>query len=165
MDEGPFPDPEHDHRACVERAVARAKDICAQKDVRLTALREAVLRVLLSSHTALGAYDIIEKLTSYGRRLAPISVYRIMDVLVSAGLAHRLESKNAFFACLSEHETKNPIVIMLCGKCKRVAEAEAAEAWSVIGALTRENEFSISAMVLEVHGTCRHCRKAKEKAA
>lgn len=165
MAEGPFPDPEHDHRTCVERAVARAKDICAEKDVRLTALREAVLRVLLSSHNALGAYDIIEKLNSYGRRLAPISVYRIMDVLVSAGLAHRLESKNAFFACLTEHGNQNPIVIMLCGKCKRVAEADAPEAWNAIGSLTNENEFSVSAMVLEVHGTCRHCRKAKDKAA
>ena len=61
--------------------------------MRLTPLREAVLRVLLSSHQALGAYDIIEKLQVNGRRLAPISVYRIIDVLLEAGLAHRLESQ------------------------------------------------------------------------
>ena len=120
-----FPKPSHDHGTCVEGAIARARQVCETRGIRLTALREAVLRVLTGSHKALGAYEIIDKMTEQGRRLAPISVYRIIDVLVEAGLVHRLESKNAFFACLSRHENTASMVVLLCEACHRVAETEA----------------------------------------
>ncbi len=155
-----FPRPEHDHHSCIEQAVGRAEEICAQKGVRLTPLREAVLRVLLSSHKALGAYDIIEKLQRDGRRLAPISVYRIIDVLLGAGLVHRLESKNAYFACLSEHRDSKSMLILICDDCSRVAEAEAPEAWRAIKTVTQANGFTVSDTVLEIQGICADCRKA-----
>jgi Fur family transcriptional regulator, zinc uptake regulator len=154
-----FPTPGHDHGSCAERAIARARDICHRKGVRLTPLREAVLRVLTGSHRALGAYEIIDHMTTQGKRLAPISVYRIIDVLLEAGLVHRLESKNAFFACLSRHDENASMIVLLCDSCHRVAEAEAPEAWGAIKSLTRETGFTISATVLEVQGQCQDCRK------
>jgi Fur family zinc uptake transcriptional regulator len=157
-----FPQPEHDHRSCIEQAVARAQKLCAGKSIRLTPLREAVLRVLLSSHRALGAYEIIDELHKHGRRLAPISVYRIIDVLLSAGLAHRLESKNAFFACLSEHVEANSTLVLICEDCARVAEAEAPEAWRAIKSITQSSGFAVSETVLEIQGTCADCRKTPE---
>lgn len=153
-----FPRPGHDHGSCVEKAIARARHVCASKDIRLTVLREAVLRVLAGSHRALGAYEIIEQMNKQGRRLAPISVYRIIDILVEAGLVHRLESKNAYFACLSRHEENVSIVILLCEGCNRVAEADASPAWDAIKTITQDNEFSVSATVLEIQGQCSDCR-------
>lgn len=160
-----FPQPEHDHGSCVEHAVERAHGICAEKSVRLTPLRESVLRVLLSSHKALGAYDIIEKLQLDGRRMAPISVYRIIEVLLGAGLAHRLESQNAFFACLSDHDETNSMLVLVCEGCCRVAEAEAPEAWHAIKRMTQSSGFAVTDTVLEVQGTCADCRTASGKAA
>jgi Fur family zinc uptake transcriptional regulator len=153
-----FPRPGHDHGSCVETAIARARQVCACKDIRLTPLREAVLRVLTGSHKALGAYEIIEQMNAQGRRLAPISVYRIIDILLEAGLVHRLESKNAYFACLARHEENASIVILLCEGCNRVAEADASRAWDAIKTITQDNEFSISATVLEIQGQCADCR-------
>jgi Fur family zinc uptake transcriptional regulator len=153
-----FPRPGHDHGPCVDKAIARARQVCASKDIRLTALREAVLRVLTSSHKALGAYEIIEQMNAQGRRLAPISVYRIIDILVEAGLVHRLESKNAYFACMSRHDENASIVILLCEGCNRVAEADASAAWNVLKSITQDCEFSISATVLEIQGQCCDCR-------
>jgi Fur family transcriptional regulator, zinc uptake regulator len=161
-----FPTPEHDHGRCAEKAIARARTICDQKGIRLTALREAVLRVLTGSHRALGAYEIIDLMNAQGRRLAPISVYRIIDVLLTAGVVHRLESKNAFFACLSRHtDSAGSMIVLLCECCNRVAEAEAPEAWGAINSLTRETGFSISATILEVQGQCSDCRKLSPQAA
>jgi Fur family zinc uptake transcriptional regulator len=165
MTDNLFPQPEHDHGTCVEHAVARAHGICAERSVRLTPLRESVLRVLLSSHKALGAYDIIEKLQVDGRRLAPISVYRIIDVLLGAGLAHRLESRNAFFACLSEHDDANSMVVLVCEGCCQVAEAEAPDAWRAIKRMTQSSGFAVTDTVLEIQGTCADCRAAPGKAA
>jgi len=159
MPEQIFPALEHDHGSCAEQAIARARDTCDRKGIRLTPLREAVLRVLTGSHRALGAYEIIDLMRVQGRRLAPISVYRIIDVLLEAGLVHRLESKNAFFACLSRHQENAWMVVLLCDSCNRVAEAEAPDAWGAINSLTRDTGFSISATVLEVQGQCSDCRK------
>jgi Fur family zinc uptake transcriptional regulator len=159
-----FPTPGHDHSSCVEQAVARARAICTEKAVRLTPLREAVLRVLLSSHKALGAYEIIEQLQRQGRRLAPISVYRIIDVLLETGLAHRLESRNAYFACLSDHNDTNSLLVLVCEGCRRVAETEAPEAWREIKTMIQSNGFAVSDTVLEVQGTCPDCRRPKNKA-
>lgn len=160
MAEGLFPPHEHDHRACIDHAIARARRICAQTGVKLTPLREDVLRVLLSSHQALGAYDIIERLNHQGRRLAPISVYRIIDVLADARLVHRLESKNAFFACLAQHKNEKSVVVLVCEHCHSVAEAEAPEAWRIINNMTQASDFQVSETVLEIQGTCSNCRHA-----
>jgi len=160
-----FPALEHDHGSCAERAIARAREICDRKNIRLTVLREAVLRVLTGSHRALGAYEIIDLMNAQGRRLAPISVYRIIDVLLEAGVVHRLESKNAYFACLSRHHEHASRIVLLCHSCNRVAEAEAPEAWGAINSLTRDTGFSISATVLEVQGQCSDCRKHSPHAA
>jgi Fur family transcriptional regulator, zinc uptake regulator len=165
MTETVFPRPEHDHSSCIEHAIERAHKICAGKSVRLTPLREAVLRVLLSSHRALGAYEIIEELHKHGRRLAPISVYRIIDVLLAAGLAHRLESKNAFFACLADHAEANSMLVLICEDCARVAEAEAPEAWGAINSVTQSSGFAVSETVLEIQGTCADCRKSPGRSA
>jgi Fur family zinc uptake transcriptional regulator len=160
-----FPAPSHDHGSCAEEAVARARAVCDHKGIRLTPLREAVLRVLTASHRALGAYEIIDQMTAHGKRLAPISVYRIIDVLLEAGVVHRLESKNAFFACLSRHDEAASMIVLLCDSCHRVAEAEAPEAWGAINSLTRQTGFTISATVLEVQGQCSDCRKHPPRAA
>ncbi len=165
MTDNLFPQPQHDHATCVEQAVIRARDICAEKSVRLTPLRESVLRVLLSSHRALGAYDIIETLQSDGRRLAPISVYRIIDVLLETGLVHRLESRNAFFACLSEHDDAHSMLVLVCEGCCRVAEAEAPDAWRAIKSMTQSSGFSVTDTVLEIEGICADCRAAPGRAA
>lgn len=165
MTDNLFPQPQHDHGTCVEQAVTRARDICAEKSVRLTPLRESVLRVLLSSHRALGAYDIIETLQSDGRRLAPISVYRIIDVLLETGLVHRLESRNAFFACLSEHDDAHSMLVLVCEGCCRVAEAEAPDAWRAIKSMTQSSGFCVTDTVLEIEGICADCRAAPGRAA
>ena len=97
--------------------------------------------------------------------MAPISVYRIIDVLLAAGLAHRLESQNAFFACLSDHDETNSMLVLVCEGCCRVAEAEAPEAWHAIKRMTQSSGFAVTDTVLEIQGTCADCRAAPGKAA
>ena len=53
---------QHDHGACAADALDYARGVCAQQGLRLTPVRERVLQLLLESHSALGAYDLLEKL-------------------------------------------------------------------------------------------------------
>jgi Fur family zinc uptake transcriptional regulator len=155
-----FPSLDHNHARCLDLALRRAHAVCAKRGVRLTDLRARVFREFASSHSALGAYDIIDRLAREGRRLAPISVYRIIEVLEAAGLIHRLESRNAYFACLTEHEGETSSLVLLCESCGRVAEADASAAWSAICGITRACNFMVAGSVLELKGRCGACDDA-----
>lgn len=153
-----FPAPGHDHGACVENSLERAHAAFGARGARLTQLREAVLRVLAESHAALGAYDIIDRLRARGRKVAPISVYRILDTLLEAGLVHRIESRNAFVACHGGHGEGNaPILFLVCDKCGTVAEAPGGEIAESLKSSAGAAGFETRDSVIEASGLCRHC--------
>ena len=98
-----FPTPGHDHERCASDAIAHAEAICAARKERLTPIRRRVLEALLASHQPLGAYELIDRLAVRGARPAPITIYRALDFLREQGLVHRIESRNAFIACVQNH--------------------------------------------------------------
>ncbi len=155
-----FPAREHDHDACLAGALERARLRCLERGVKWTELREQVFRKIATNHKPISAYDLIENLALEGKRLAPVSVYRILDVLQSTGLVHRLETRNAFFACLSEHQGAPQTIVFLCEDCERVAEADAPDALEAIAKATAAEHFHIRNAVLEVSGLCSDCHNA-----
>ncbi len=54
----------HDHRACVEVALATAARLCLERRARLTPLRRRVLELVWRSHAPVGAYDILGRLSA-----------------------------------------------------------------------------------------------------
>ena len=136
-----FPARDHDHRVCVSDALGRAKARCLELGIKWTALREQVFHHIAQSHKPVSAYDLIESLAKEGRRLAPVSVYRILDVLQSVGVVHRLESRNAFFACMTEHSAGPETITFVCEGCDRVTESDAPDAFRAIRLATRASGF------------------------
>jgi Fur family zinc uptake transcriptional regulator len=158
MAQSDFPSPDHDHRACVEISMARARAAFEARGARLTELREALLRTLAENHEALGAYDIIERLRARGRDVAPISVYRILDMLLQTGLVHRIESRNAFVACHGSHDADGaPVLFLVCEKCGNVAESPDGKLAEELAERAGRVGFRPHGSVLEVSGLCRHC--------
>ncbi len=156
-----FPVPEHNHSPCLSRALDRAQQAFEAKGLRLTDLRRRVFEEIAGSHHAVGAYDILEQLGKQGgSRLAPISVYRAIDALLSAGVIHRLESKNAFFACHSAHADEGDQLILACEQCGRVAEVAAQPVFDAIAGAAREARFMPARTVTEVTGRCADCQAA-----
>ncbi|OIP83791.1 MAG: Fur family transcriptional regulator, partial [Rhodobacterales bacterium CG2_30_65_12] len=98
------PDPSHvfqphDHAACTAEALARAEENCVAEGARLTPVRRRALEILLETHSAMGAYDVLERLAAEGFGHQPPVAYRALDFLVEHGLAHRIQRLNAFTAC------------------------------------------------------------------
>ena len=108
----------------------RAREAFKSKGLKLTPLRQSVFQEIAGSHRAIGAYEVLDKLAAKGERLAPISVYRAIDALVTAGLVHRFESRNAFFACHAGHEMRQ--LILACETCGRVAEVDGDKVFAAI---------------------------------
>ncbi len=97
MSKAVFPAPDHDHDRCSVDALRYAEALCDQRAQSLTPTRRQVLEVLLASHKPLGAYEIIDRAANrHGTRHAPVTVYRALDFLIENGLAHRIESRNAY---------------------------------------------------------------------
>src|ERR671934_450946 len=122
-----FPAPDHDHDRCSTDAMAVAEAVCAQRGQRLTPTRRKVLAALLGSHKPLGAYEIIDRLAPKGPRPAPITAYRALEFLRENGLVHRIESRNAFIACVHNHAASSFVVFLICERCGAVGEASSDE--------------------------------------
>ena len=153
-----FPEAGHNHGSCETALLDRASRVFETKGRKLTELRKRVLEEIAASHEALGAYEILARLSNKGPRLAPISVYRAIDALHEAGLVHRLESRNAFFACHATHAPERDQVILSCEKCGRVAEIGGEEVFAAMRALVENAHFEARRIVTEVSGTCASCR-------
>src|SRR5580698_6773388 len=137
-----FPAPDHDHERCTSAAIAHAEAHCAARAQRLTPIRRQVLEALLASHKPLGAYEIIEHLAQRSaarqNRPAPITIYRALDFLRENGLVHRIESRNAFVACVHNHGTDDLVVFLICERCGAVGEAPGGAAAEALKTSSRE---------------------------
>ena len=154
-----FPAPEHNHELCLDAALDRARKAFEDKGMKLTPLREAVFReIAAASHRAIGAYQVLDRMAEHGKRRAPISVYRAIDALVAAGIVHRFESRNAFFACHSGHEGRQ--LVLACEACGLVAEVDGTRVFSAIDQTASGAAFWASPgakAVVEVWGKCANC--------
>src|SRR5262249_38310972 len=154
-----FPAPGHDHEVCLDRAMERARAAFAAKRRGLTPLREQVSQAIAAvPPRAIGAYEVLDRLAVQGERLAPISVYRAIDALVAAGIVHRFESRNAFFACHAGHEQRQ--LVLACEKCGSVAEVDGAKVFAAIDKTAEGASFVASSpkgAVVEGWGLCGNC--------
>ncbi|HET7382129.1 MAG TPA: transcriptional repressor [Pseudolabrys sp.] len=155
-----FPKPDHDHELCASDAIAHAEAICAARKERLTPMRRRVLGALLASHQPLGAYELIDRLAVRSERPAPITVYRALDFLRGQALVHRIESRNAFIACVHNHQSNDPVVFLICEKCGAVGEAASAAVADTIKNASRAVGFVPKTPVIEIIGICAHCKAA-----
>jgi Fur family zinc uptake transcriptional regulator len=152
-----FPAPEHDHDRCLSDAMERARRAFEHKGLKLTPLRQAVFGEIAASHRAIGAYEVLEKLAARGDRLAPISVYRAIDALVTAGIVHRFESRNAFFACHAGHGLRERQLVLACEACGLVAEVDGHTVFAAIDSSADSAAFMPKEAVVEVWGLCGNC--------
>lgn len=78
----------------------KAKWLCDQAGTRLTEKRLRVLKVLLLSEIPLTAYELADAYFDYfDAKIPTMSVYRILDFLVSMHLVHKVSSASKYIAC------------------------------------------------------------------
>ncbi len=156
-----FPPPDHNHARCAADLIAHAESLCAQRAQRLTPMRRKVLEVLAASHKPLGAYEIIDSAAASGPRPAPITVYRALDFLMAQGLVHRIESRNAFLACVHHHDNGAVVAFLICEGCGTVGEAAGAAMGNMLADAARSAGFAPTLSVVEITGLCAHCRRKR----
>ena len=124
----------------------------------LTPARRRALDVLTQANRPVGAYEMIDLMAvADGKRPAPVSVYRALAFLLDNGLAHRLESKNAFVVCGHPHAAEEPVVFLICEQCGEVKEATSPGLTRELTTLCGAAGFRARTRVVEIAGRCAHC--------
>lgn len=123
----------------------------------LTRNQALVLDQLSDAGGPLSAYDILDHLRDEGIK-APLQIYRALDKLLEKGLAHRLESLNAFVVCAEPQCHRAGIVAFaICEKCGKVSEfsdfviRQRLEGWA------DQTGFQADKTTIEIRGNCARC--------
>jgi Fur family zinc uptake transcriptional regulator len=107
------------------------------------------------------AYELIEQVRAKGVS-APPTVYRALQRLIDDGLAHRLESLNAFVACDHPHHSGRA-VFAICDSCGTVKEFDSPTSVKSLQTWAGKNDFNIRSMTMELRGRCGDCIERREQ--
>ena len=123
----------------------------------LTRNQELVLGTLAHAEGPLSAYDILDRLRGDGLR-APLQVYRALDKLTERGLAHRLESLNAFVCCAdAKRHAAGTIAFAICEHCGRVEEFADPTLEGHLKKWSKGSGFKPNRTTIELRGLCKNC--------
>jgi len=119
-------------------------------------LRKAVLETLERADNPLSAYEILNRVSNPGRRrLAPTSIYRVLEHLIADGHVARLESRNAFVRITAN----NPacLVYCICEQCGSAQSMEDEASSRLVDGNATLLGIRVRRRVLELQGVCARC--------
>lgn len=135
--------------------LAEATDMVEARGQKLTKVRRKVLQLLLESDEPAKAYDLLANLDGIGAAKPP-TVYRALDFLQEMGLAHKIESLNAYVACGHANHAHSA-AFLICNLCGGAEELHAVNTSEAMSAETSAAGFQLQSAVIEARGICRKC--------
>ena len=138
--------------------IEAAKEALSASGEQWTGMREAVFSELAEHDRPVSAYDIADNLSrSRGKRVAPNSIYRILDLFVANNLALRVESANAFLA--NTHPgCQHDCIFLVCDECGEATHIDDDTTSGRVRDLAAERGFSARRPVIEIRGLCKSCK-------
>ncbi|MEO1039284.1 MAG: Fur family transcriptional regulator [Pseudomonadota bacterium] len=133
-----------------DAALNAAEAQCRARGLALTPVRRRVLELLLEAGAPLKAYDMLSQLKPGGGAQPP-TVYRALDFLVGAGLAHKVEALNAYTAC-AHGDAGGRAELFICETCGHVEEHHARA-----DIADTPKGFHVERSVVEHYGRCSAC--------
>ena len=140
-----------------EHLVNAARGVLTEAGEQWTDMRQDVFAALAEQERPASAYDLAETLSSQrGRRVAPNSVYRILDLFVRTNLARRVESVNAYVAN-SHPGCRHDCIFLICDSCGRVVHSDDDTVTETLVSAARRAGFADIRPVVELRGVCADC--------
>lgn len=161
-----------------ERLVA-AKEHCRLNGARFTPLRQQIYQLVLESDQPVGAYDLITQLQQMRlsetddvskspvdkqttkkrtpKNVAPPTVYRSLEFLLSEGLIHQLTSINAYVPCCHPR-ARHTAAFLICDQCQRVQECSSLPVQEMMSFAEQDVGFVVERSVIELSGRCQDCQ-------
>ena len=151
----------HNHQHCIDQALQQARTLCRERQLRLTPVRELVLKLIWQSHQPIGAYELLPALAEAGFNSAPPTVYRALEFLQEQGLVHRIASLNAFVGC-PHPEQRHQGCFLICRSCHSTSELDAGPVHATLEQSAATVGFRIEQETVEVTGLCPNCQARED---
>lgn len=151
----------HEHHEPEGEALAKAAQTTLERSgEQWTQMRAQVFEALSGFARPASAYDIAEAMSqAQGRRVAANSIYRILDLFVSANLARRVESANAYVA--NAHPTcRHDCIFLVCDVCGATTHLDDDRLTGGLRAAAEAAGFDTERPVVEMRGRCAACVRA-----
>jgi len=145
----------HEHSG--EHLVSAARDALVGAGEQWTDMRADVFEALADCERPASAYDLAESVSALrGKRVAPNSVYRILDLFVRTNLARRVESANAYVAN-SHPGCRHDCIFLICDSCGNAVHIDDDRLTGALIGAARDNGFADVRPVIELRGICAAC--------
>lgn len=135
---------------------SQAIQILESNGYKITEPRMQVLRLMQKAKKPLSPYDL-QKQTDPTKLLNHVTIYRILELLVSLHLVHKV-SNGGFVKCAIPHEEgcHHFVVCNNCGNTKEFADSHTCH-FHLPKAI--QKDFTITTHTFELNGLCKKCSK------
>lgn len=134
-----------------------AQHVLEERGEQWTPMRAAIFDALAGQDKPASAYDIADAVSvTRGKRVAPNSVYRILDLFVASNLAIRVESANAYIA--NAHPgCMHDCIFLVCTDCGKAIHVDDDVLTSAVRNRASAAGFIPRRPIIEVQGQCAAC--------
>jgi Fur family transcriptional regulator, ferric uptake regulator len=138
----------------------RLQEQLADRGIRMTQQRRAILRVIETANKHLDAAQLLRKAQKLDASVDRSTVYRTLDLLKRQGLIDELdlmhmEGEKHFY----ERKTGKDHIHMACFRCGKITEFQSEIFESLKQQLQQDCRFRIAVARLEIGGYCAACRQ------
>lgn len=147
----------HHHEQGSKSLTDAAKDALIEAGEQWTDMRADIFAVLATFEKPASAYDVADLVSQRrGKRVAPNSVYRILDLFVATNLARRVESSNAYIAN-SHPGCLHDCIFLICDTCGNTTHIDNDKLSGNVRDAASAAGFANLRPVIEVRGKCGDC--------
>lgn len=147
----------HHHEHSGDKLVTAARNALVNSGEQWTEMRADVFEALAANDRPASAYDIAEGVSKLrGKRVAPNSVYRILDLFVRTNLARRVESANAYLAN-SHPGCRHDCIFLICDGCGQAVHIDDDRLTGALVEAAKVAGFADVRPVVELRGMCEAC--------
>lgn len=148
----------HDHHEHSGASlISEARNALVESGEQWTEMRADVFTALADRERPASAYDLAESVSALrGKRVAPNSVYRILDLFVRTNLARRVESANAYVAN-SHPGCQHDCIFLICDSCGQAVHIDDDKLTGALVTAAKGAGFADVRPVVELRGICAEC--------
>jgi Fur family zinc uptake transcriptional regulator len=149
---------QHNHQEHAgDGLIEAAKSTLTDSGEQWTGMRQLVFEELSQHQKPASAYDIADNLSrTRGKRVAPNSVYRILDLFVRNNLANRIESANAYL--VNTHPgCRHDCIFLICDDCGQATHVDDERVTGALRVAGSDAGFANVRPVVELRGLCESC--------
>ena len=149
---------EHPHVEATGASLAKAAQDALEKGGEAwTDMRAQIFDAVAEIAKPASAYEIADIVSQKrGKRVAPNSVYRILDLFVTNNIAMRVESANAYIA--NPHPgCRHDCIFLICDSCGRATHLDDDGLTGALVEAAHKAGFADIRPVVELRGVCADC--------